>query len=67
MFWKIKINGKPRRVSFWKWLAYTNQEKLDKVMEKLDKLCQGGDKRSDDEERDDEEKKKAHERTYPAR
>lgn len=36
MFWTIVIDGKVRRVSFWKWLAYMNQKKLERIEKKVD-------------------------------
>lgn len=36
MFWTIVVDGKVRRVSFWKWLAYMNQKKLERIEKKVD-------------------------------
>lgn len=38
--WKIKVNGKVHRVTFWKWLAYSNQKTLERIEVKLDKALQ---------------------------
>ena len=36
MFWTIVVDGKARHVSFWKWLAYMNQQKLERIEKKVD-------------------------------
>ena len=49
MFWTIVVDGKTRYVSFWKWLAYMNQKKLERIEKKLDELLSKcSDKCSDD-------------------
>ena len=34
----VEIEGKKYKLTFWKWLAYTNQRKLNKIEQKIDEL-----------------------------
>lgn len=48
MKFPVVIEGKKYKLSFWKWIAYKNQNQLDRIEKKLDELLnQSSDKCTD--------------------
>ncbi len=52
MKFEVIIEGKKYKLSFWKWLAYTNQRRLIRIEKKLNELLNKGSDKGSNESAD---------------
>lgn len=52
MRFEVIIEGKKYKLSFWKWLAYTNQRRLIRIEKKLNELLNKGSDKGSNESAD---------------